>query len=278
MLPRRAALGTMHGKEAAIAPPLARLGVRLVVPEGLDTDRFGTFTGEIARAGDMIDAARAKAQAAIESTGLPVGLASEGAYGPHPTIPFLASGLELLLWRNAESGQEIVEKLVDDRPCYDHAETADLDGIADFLSRVDFPRTGLIVAPAAARQRPVAKGLREAGALAEAIARAARDSSCGRAFVQTDMRAHMNPRRMDILGQLAERLAARLARACPGCGAPGWGMLRTETGLPCAWCGGPTGLVAREIHGCTACGYNDVRPRRDGLTEADPGACPVCNP
>jgi len=48
-LPERVALGTMHGKAAAIAPPLARLGIALVVPEGLDTNRFGTFTGEVPR-------------------------------------------------------------------------------------------------------------------------------------------------------------------------------------------------------------------------------------
>ena len=50
-LPERVALGTMHGKAAAIAPPLARLGIALVVPEGLDTNRFGTFTGETPRHG-----------------------------------------------------------------------------------------------------------------------------------------------------------------------------------------------------------------------------------
>ncbi|NHB77752.1 hypothetical protein [Rhodobacter calidifons] len=74
-LPGRVALGTMHGKAAAIAPPLARLGIAVVVPEGLDTDRFGTFTGEVPRAGGMVEAARAKAlstmtqQEPVHSTG-----------------------------------------------------------------------------------------------------------------------------------------------------------------------------------------------------------------
>lgn len=34
-LPGAAAFGTMHGKEAAFAPPLTRLGVTLVRPEEL---------------------------------------------------------------------------------------------------------------------------------------------------------------------------------------------------------------------------------------------------
>ena len=79
-LPDRAALGTMHGKAAAIAPPLARLGITLVVPEGLDNDRFGTFTAEVPREGTMEYAARAKARSAIAATGSSVGIASEGAY------------------------------------------------------------------------------------------------------------------------------------------------------------------------------------------------------
>lgn len=77
-LPTRAALGTMHGKEAALAPPLSVLGITLIRPE-IDTDRFGTFTAEMPRSGTMADAARAKAKAAIAATGLSVGLASEGA-------------------------------------------------------------------------------------------------------------------------------------------------------------------------------------------------------
>ena len=57
----RIALGTMHAKERALAKPFARiLGAELVVPHDIDTDAYGTFTGETPRAGTMLDAARAK--------------------------------------------------------------------------------------------------------------------------------------------------------------------------------------------------------------------------
>ena len=52
----------MHDKAAAIAPPPARLGLAVAAPEGLDTDRFGTFTGAVPRAGNMVESARAKAE------------------------------------------------------------------------------------------------------------------------------------------------------------------------------------------------------------------------
>ena len=58
---RTAVLATMHGKEAAIAPVLARFtGLRVAVPNGFDSDRFGTFSRDIPRAGSALDAARAK--------------------------------------------------------------------------------------------------------------------------------------------------------------------------------------------------------------------------
>ncbi len=277
-LPDRAALGTMHGKAAAIAPPLARLGITLVVPEGLDTDRFGTFTGETPRRGTMDDAARAKARAAIAATGLTVSIASEGAYGPHPVIPFVPIGREVLLWRNAETGQEVMERLTDEAPCYDHVTVFSADEATSFLTRIGFPRTAIVVAPTGQGAVPLAKGLQDRSAVDDAIGRASRLTDQGGALLQTDMRAHLNPRRMETIGRLAERLAARLGTACPDCTAPGWGLLRVETGLPCAWCDGPTLLVKAEVHGCTHCGLKANRPRTDGLRVADPGHCPVCNP
>ena len=277
-LPARVALGTMHAKERALAPAFARLSVSLIVPDRLDTDRFGTFNAETPRAGSMEEAARAKAIAAIKATGLPAGLASEGAYGPHPAIPFLAAGLEILLWRDAETGREIIERLGDDRPTYDHVEVEDIDQTAPLLTRVGFPDTALIVSAVGAEGRPVAKGLTGMPALAAAIAAACRASPTGKAMVQTDMRAHMNPRRMAMIARMGRQMADRLACRCDACGAPGWGRLGTVPGLPCSWCGGPILLIAHELHGCTGCGTTRPVPRPDGRTEADPGECPACNP
>lgn len=250
-LPDRVALGTMHGKAAAIGPPLARLGVAVVVPDGLDTDAYGTFTGERPRTGTMLDAARAKARAAIAATGLPVGLASEGAYGPHPVIPFLAQGRELLLWLDTCTGQEIVQLLTDPSPRYEQIEVSSPSEAADFLTRIKFSDTAVVVAPASTPTRPHAKGIRDPDELQRLLALA---TASGPTLLQTDMRAHVNPRRMEMIGQLAEQLAARLARSCSQCGAPGWGFLRHGPALPCACCTAPTLVPGGEVHGCTACG------------------------
>lgn len=277
MLPPRVALGTMHGKAAVIAPPFSALGIMIEVPEGLDTDRFGTFSGEVSRVGTMEQAARAKALAAMEHTGLRVGLASEGAYGPHPVVPFLAIGQEILLWHEADTGREIVEMLRDDRPTYDQALVASVDEARVFLARTDLPRVAVVVAGEGA-SRPVAKGLTDPRAVERAVAEAIALSDSGRARVLTDMRAHLNPRRMEVIGDLARRLAARLAYPCPACRAPGWGRLRLEAGLPCGDCGTPTGMVRAEILGCTACGAETAQPFPGAPDWADPGHCPMCNP
>ncbi|MFP4519641.1 MAG: hypothetical protein ACLFQ5_09305, partial [Oceanicaulis sp.] len=66
---RTALIATMHGKVAALAPPLEALGFTVEAATGLDTDRFGTFSGEIERTGNMLEAARAKARAAFAHAG-----------------------------------------------------------------------------------------------------------------------------------------------------------------------------------------------------------------
>jgi hypothetical protein len=270
-LPDRVALGTMHGKETVIAPPLAALGVAVVLAK-VETDRFGTFSGEVARAGSMIEAARAKAQAAIAATGLPVGLASEGAYGPHPHFGFLPFGQELLLWLDIRTGQEVVEMTTDIQPNYDQETVVDLAAAEAFLTRIGFPETAVIVQPAITAP-PLAKGVTDRASFVAALDHAFRLG--GTAHLQADMRAHMNPRRMSVIAGLAQRLAQRLAVPCPTCAAPGFGRLRSLPGLPCRDCGTETGLVAAEVHGCTACGAEQSVPRQ-GL--ADPGHCPSCNP
>lgn len=275
---RLAALSTMHQKERAIAPVMRQTcSMVLTVPTGLDTDALGTFSGEIPRAGSMLEAATAKARLAMEATGLPVGLASEGSYGPHPDLPWVPAGLELLVLVDDTRGLVIAEQIIDDAPVFFHAVTSSPSAIADYLARIGFGRNGVIVKPNDGKAQPV-KGIVRHDLLAEAIRQCAAASADGKALVQTDMRAHMNTRRMEILGGLARRLARRLNSLCPACHAPGFGVVVSGPGLACAWCGEPTTVASGHIQGCAACHYRDFIPRRDGQARADPRHCLHCNP
>lgn len=274
-------LATMHGKEAAIAPALRDgLGLVVDVAPGLDTDALGTFTGEIPRAGSMREAAIAKARLGMAATRRPIGIASEGSYGPHPWIPFVAGGMELMVLVDDTRDIIITERVVEDGPVYAHAEVTSADELGAFLDRFHFPQHALIVKPNACKGPafPIYKGLRCRQGLAEAVTEAVACSADGRAFVQTDMRAHMNPTRMAAIDRLARKLCTRAAACCPCCSMPGYGQVDIETGLPCEWCGSPSLLVRHEIFGCVACDHREHRPRSDGRSHADPRDCPRCNP
>ena len=152
--------------------------------------------------------------------------------------------------------------------------------IGDFLERTGFPDHGLIVRPNAksAENRNLQKGIRSLADLRDAIGECGKVSPDGKARVETDMRAHMNPTRMRAIEQLSGKLVDRLATPCPSCTSPGFGQIDAKSGLPCMACGAPTELLAIEVFGCPACDHTERRPRADGIAAADPGQCPFCNP
>lgn len=277
----RAVLATMHGKDSVITPILLdSSGLIVETATGVDTNTLGTFTGETPRVGGIRDAAIAKARLGMAASRLQIGIASEGSYGPHPAVPFLAGGVELMVLVDDVRGSIIAEHLIEDAPNYGHATVTCRSELDSFLRRHRFPEHALIVKP----NRPklqhelIHKGIRDDQALAGAVAACAVASTDGKAFVQTDMRAHMNPARMASIARLARKFGARLASICPACGVPGFGQVDVETGLPCEWCDTPSSLVTHDIFGCTACAFRESRLRRDGRTHADPGDCARCNP
>ncbi|MCP8967793.1 DUF6671 family protein [Ectobacillus ponti] len=260
-----AAFGTMHGKEEAVAPVFAELlGVEVYVPE-LDTDQFGTFSGEVPRRGTALEAAREKARLAMKKSGLALGLASEGSFGPHRSFPLVAEHHELLLWRDEERWLEIVEHHIGLDTNYSSGVLT-AEELPAFLRQARFPSHAVMVKSGDF----VRKGIRTEEALLAAFREAG-----GPVHVQTDMRAHMNPTRMEVLRVLAERLAHRLLQPCPDCSCPGWGLVRSVNGLPCESCRVPTPLVQYDVLGCGCCGKEQLRPRG---TQASAMYCHICNP
>jgi Zn finger protein HypA/HybF involved in hydrogenase expression len=100
----------------------------------------------------------------------------------------------------------------------------------------------------------------------------------GKVWVETDMRAHMNPSRMKAIEELAVEFAKRLSVFCPKCNTPGWGKVGYEKGLSCADCGLKTEVINMEIAGCPKCDYQEKLPPAHGLLQADPSDCLYCNP
>lgn len=264
----RAALATQHGKLRALGPPLARRPGLIVEPVAVDTDAFGTFTGTTPRTGTAAEAALAKARAGMAASGLTVGLASEGSFGPHPWLPFGAGGVETLAFIDAQRGLELTLSAVSRRTNFAHHDVVAGGDIAPFLARIGFPAHALVVK--AQGGAVLASGVQDMAQLSALAWPGNR--------LETDMRAHLNPTRMAAIRALAGRLAARLARLCPACACPGFGEVDVARGLPCSSCGSATQGVQAIIDGCGVCSHRETRPRPDGVTAASPASCDWCNP
>ena len=277
---RRASLATKHGKASACRRPLRHaLGVELVVPADFDTDALGTFSGEIPRQGTPAEVCLRKARLGMAATGLPLGFASEGSFGPHPSVPFIPADFEIMTFVDDDRGLVVRESVLSVQTNFGHREARGVDDLADFLSAAGFPSHALIVRPKTTRaDAPIEKGVASIDRLTAAIGLAVAASEDGIASVETDMRAHVNPTRMAVIRRLAFRLARRLATPCPGCAAPGFGRTGEVTGLPCEWCESATEMIRLESWTCAACPYLEERPRGDGLRRAPAQHCPVCNP
>jgi hypothetical protein len=256
-----------------------RLDLALDVPPDLDTDRLGTFSGEVERPGSPTETAVLKARLGMAQSGCSLGLASEGSFGPHPAFPFVAAARELLVFIDDERGLLVRESLLTQKTNYAQFTAAPGDHLDDFLRRVRFPSHALIVRPNDGwDRRLVFKGINDRSGLESALIRCSGASSDGRAWIETDMRAHCNPTRLATLRVLARALADRIATPCPACGAPGWGEMDVVRGLPCGDCGASTGLVQGRVFGCALCSHRQAMPRSDERRFADPGDCPHCNP
>ncbi|MFE1248690.1 DUF6671 family protein [Streptomyces sp. NPDC058766] len=280
----KAAMATRHGKEQVVAPALATaVGIDLVLAKDVDTDQLGTFTGEIPRRlGTPVETAVRKAELALESTGLTCAVASEGSFGPHPMAPWLACGQEHLVFLDTERALRVTEQKTTETN-FAHHTTSGLDQTTEaFLDSIGFGPHAVIVRPHTPADdtptQPLYKGIQDRTRLRQTITECAAASACGRARLETDMRAHVNPTRMHQIGLLAGTLAARLATLCPACAAPGYGIVGRERGLPCKLCGTPTDWHRVVLYGCVLCPQHSTHPRADGLTHTDPAHCPSCNP
>lgn len=272
----KVALLTQHGKERVLAPLFRNmLAARIELVAGFDTDTLGTFTRDVPRFGSQLDAARKKARVGMERSGLPVGLASEGSFGPGP-FGFGSWNLELVLLVDAARGIEILGRSYAPGQ-HTHALLDDLDGLTEVAKHAGFPAHGLVLRPESENDPRLRKGLCSWPQLERAFAEARQESSNGKVFVESDLRAHMHPTRMANIGAAARDLLIRARSCCPACNAPGFGVVATVPGLPCRDCGDATDGARAEELGCAFCSHREVR-RLATPTFAEPLYCNRCNP
>lgn len=267
---------TQHNKESVIIPVFQKkLGVTCSVIRQVNTDLFGTFSGELPRQGSALDAARAKCAAGASFFPSDLIMASEGSFAPHPFIPFVYCNEELLLLTDPLTRREWKASAVTLRTNFGSQVIHSENELIAFALQSGFPYQGLIL-----------RALDNPGALIKGINSLARlkyhyrKISCSSKLVlaETDMRALFNPLRMAFIGQVARELVRLILRRCPACKTPGYAITEIVRGLPCSWCGKPTGSVLLHIYTCSACGHKSDKPFPYGKTKEDPMYCNHCNP
>lgn len=274
---RQMVMATMHGKEQVIAPILeSALGVSVIVPDGFDTDMFGTFSGEISRKLSPFQAALQKCKAACDFTGHDLAIASEGSFGPHPTIGFVAADEEILVLLDVKNNLEIRSKVVSTQTNFSGALFYDEKEALAFAQNAMFPSHALILKRDKDDYSEIIKGINNPSELASKLAHFL--TSFGQVYLETDMRAMHNPSRMEVIREAAKELLINIHSICPNCCSPGFVISRSIPGLPCSWCGNPTPSTMAYIRSCRHCDYQIQEPLHDGKQQEDPMFCPFCNP
>ncbi len=274
---RRVALLTQHGKERVLAPVLEpALGCRIERVAGYDTDLLGTFTRDIPRAGTQLGAARKKARLGMELAGLPLGLASEGSFGPDPMVGMFPWNVEFLIFIDDERDLEIVG-MAQSKTNFAHVLATSWEEAEAFARNAGFPEHHLVARPEHENDPRLRKGIADWVALRAAFDEAHGLADSRRVFIETDVRAHANPTRMKNIRLAAEDLLEKLNSRCQACGLPGFGIVERIAGLPCEACGEPTRETRAEVHGCLKCAHRVTRERTDRQS-ANPGRCDCCNP
>lgn len=276
---RTAVIATMHRKEQAIAPLIeSALNVKTIVPQNFDTDSFGTFTRDIKRPADQLTTARLKAEAALDLTGETLAIASEGSFGPHPQMPFVACDHELILLCDRQHQLEIVGEILTPDTNYQSKTIDSLKAALEFAELVGFPNCGLVVMPTADNnpKESLAKGITTEAALTQAVT-AALDRA-PTAHIETDMRALYNPSRMGAIAQATQDLISKIEQSCPHCDYPGFSIDQRQPGLPCHLCQAPTLLTLSAIYRCGHCQFQQTQRFPDSVQFADPANCFYCNP
>jgi hypothetical protein len=270
-------IATKHGKERVIAPIVEKeLNVKCFVSLDLDTDLLGTFSGEIERKNDPITSARNKCFMAMELTNCDIAIASEGSFGPHPSLFFIPADDEILVLIDKKNGLEIIVRELNTETNFNGSDIKTEEELLAFAANANFPSHGLILRKSKDEYGDIVKGINSVEQLSKVFIELMNDF--GTAFVETDMRAMYNPTRMKIIESATQKLIKKINTLCPICNMPGFGITDAKEGLPCEICNFPTRSTLSYLYTCQKCNYTKEEKYPKGKKIEDPMYCDYCNP
>ena len=250
--------------------------------DDFDTDNFGTFTGEIEREGGPLETLRKKAQTAMAMVDVDLVVASEGSFGPHPSLYFVPAADEMLIFIDRKNDLEILAREVSTETNFASAEVSTEESLLKFAEQSLFPSHALILSsPIENVTNPTEKPFFFKGVtMQEELVDIYRDlrKKTKTVLVQTDMRAMYNPTRMKTIAKACHKLIRNIVSQCPSCVTPGYNVTDVLDGLPCSLCGRPTKSTLAHQYVCRRCGYKELRYYPNLKLEEDPTFCDYCNP
>lgn len=274
---RSLVIATKHHKEQAIAPVLEReLGVRCFADTTQDTDELGTFTGEVERRLDPMASAREKCMRAMAANSCTLGVASEGSFGPHPSLPFVPADDELLIFIDTLNHIEVVVRELSTSTNFSARSITQIHELSAFAEQVGFPSHAIILRDKSPHSTVIYKGIHSMDVLLDRFDMLY--TTFQSAYAETDMRAMYNPTRMEVIKKAAEKLAQKINSRCPQCNTPGFDITDVIRGLPCSLCHRPTDMIISSVCICSACQYLQVNRYPEQKYTADPMYCNFCNP
>ena len=270
-------IATKHKKEKVIAPILEKeLGVTCKATDDFDTDTLGTFSGEIDRKDDALTTVKNKCLQAMELTNCDLAIASEGSFGPHPTLFFVPADDELLYFIDKKNNLEIWARELTTNTNFNGCLIENIKDLIEFTDKVLFPSHRLILKKSPDDTSEIIKGICDKQELLSQFNFFL--NKYGRAYVETDMRAMYNPTRMNVIEKATNNLIAKLNNFCPQCDTPGFSVTYAKSGLPCKQCKFPTRSTLAYIYECKKCNYkNEVQYPHQRYVE-EPTFCDICNP
>jgi hypothetical protein len=274
---RNLLIATKHQKEKVIAPILeSQLGVKCFVTSDLDTDKLGTFTGEIERMEDPITTARNKCLTGMDLTNCDLAIASEGSFGSHPTIFFAAADDEFLVFIDKKNNIEISARELSLETNFHGSEIKTIEELQEFATKSNFPSHGLILRKSKEDLEEITKGIIDEKLLNDTFFKLI--ENYGTAYIETDMRAMFNPSRMKVIEKATMKLVDKIKSLCPNCDTPGFGIVDRKIGLRCNQCNFPTRSTLSYIYNCQKCNYKKEEEFPNGKKTEDPMYCDICNP
>ena len=274
---RTLVIATMHQKEKVIAPLLeTKLGVKCIVSDQLNTDDFGTFSGEISRAKNPLDVLRMKCNAAMDLTNVDLAVASEGSFGNHPLMFFTRADDELLMLVDRQNKLEIVERELSLQTNLNAAFVNNIEELKSFADKIHFPSHAICMKDSESGGSYLVKGIQSMNQLKSCFHKCFNEFKS--VYVETDMRALYNPTRMKVIEVATAKLCATIASKCPNCSCPGYSVQTVLSGLPCSNCHFPTKSMKALVYKCAQCAFEEKKNFPHEKTEEDPRYCDFCNP